>query len=63
MIAAQPVTSEVLLAGVDSSSGDVERWENEGGAPRMRSGGDVSLSIRLSRLRTQLLSKYGGSDV
>ena len=35
---------------VDLNSGDVERWENEGGAPRMRSSGDGSSFIRLSRL-------------
>ena len=48
---------------VDLSSGDVERRENEGGAPRMRSRGDASSSIRFSRRRTQRLSAYGGSDV
>ena len=48
---------------VDLSSGDVDRWENEGGAPRMQSSGDVGPSIRLGQLRTQLLSTFGGSDV
>ena len=42
---------------VDLSSGDVDRWENEGGAPRMRLSGDVSPAIRVGHLRTQLLKK------
>jgi hypothetical protein len=43
LLAGPPLTSvnDDRRPPVDLSCRDVERWENEGGAPRMRASGDV----------------------
>jgi len=50
-------------SAVDLSWGDVDRWENEGGAPRMRSSDDVSLLSLSVNSRLSYLRNFGGYDV